>query len=105
LSRPSSPRASTRSLPRRSFSQDAAVVGRSVWPGRWLRSETDRGESSTSISELVRKEFLMRVSTSLVQGETEFRFRHVLVRDVAYEQILRVRRAEMHRRAAEGSSR
>ena len=82
--------------------QDAAVVGRSVWPGALAKV----GDRSPRIVEehlrgLVRKEFLMRVSTSSVEGETEFRFRHLLVRDVAYEQIPRVRRAEMHRRAAE----
>jgi len=82
--------------------QDAAVVGRSVWPGALARvGDRSRRVVDEHLRELVRKEFLMRVSTSSVQGETEFRFRHLLVRDVAYEQIPRVRRAEMHRRAAE----
>jgi class 3 adenylate cyclase/tetratricopeptide (TPR) repeat protein len=82
--------------------QDAAVVGRSVWPGA-LAKVGDRSLRVVDehLRELVRKEFLMRVSASSVQGEAEFRFRHLLVRDVAYEQIPRVRRAEMHRRAAE----
>ena len=36
-----------------------------------------------------------------VAGEDEYVFRHALVRDVAYEQIPRAERADMHRRAAE----
>ena len=49
---------------------------------------------------LERKEFLVRARPSSVAGEAEFRFRHVLVRDVAYGQIPR-RGAEIHRRTAE----
>jgi class 3 adenylate cyclase/tetratricopeptide (TPR) repeat protein len=82
--------------------QDAAVVGRVVWPGALARiGGRSRRFVDHHLGELVRKEFLIRVSPSSVHGETEFRFRHVLVRDVAYEQIPRVRRAEIHRRTAE----
>ena len=34
-------------------------------------------------------------------GDTEYAFRHVLMRDVAYGQIPRVQRADKHQRAAE----
>ena len=82
--------------------QDAAVVGRSVWPGA-LAKVADRSRRAVDehLRELARKEFLTPVNRSSVQGEKEFRFRHPLVRDVAYEQIPRVRRAEVHRRTAE----
>ena len=36
----------------------------------------------------------------MVQGEDEFTFWHILVRDVAYAQIPRAQRAARHRRAA-----
>ena len=82
--------------------QDAAVVGRVVWPGALTKiGDRSRRLVDQHLAELVRKEFLMRASPSSVQGETEFRFRHVLVRDVAYEQIPRGRRADTHRRTAE----
>ncbi len=50
---------------------------------------------------LERKEFVRRERRSSVAGETEYAFRHVLVRDVAYGQIPRAARSERHRRAAE----
>src|SRR5262249_18612639 len=50
---------------------------------------------------LERKEFVSRESNSAVEGEEQYLFRHVLLRDVAYSQIPRVDRAERHLRAAE----
>ena len=47
------------------------------------------------------KEFVQRARRSSVEGETEFSFKHLLVRDVAYGQIPRAERAEKHRLAAE----
>ena len=43
---------------------------------------------------------MRRERRSSVAGETAYVFRHVLVRDVAYSQIPRKRRADMHRLAA-----
>ena len=62
---------------------------------RSRRSEIERG-----IHALERKEFVRRERRSSVAGETAYVFRHVLVRDVAYGQIPRKRRADMHRLAA-----
>jgi class 3 adenylate cyclase/tetratricopeptide (TPR) repeat protein len=80
----------------------AAVVGRAVWPGalaqivgrprRWCVAHLER---------LERKEFLARARRSSVGDEPEYRFHHVLTREVAYAQMLRPRRGEMHRRTAE----
>ena len=50
---------------------------------------------------LERKEFVRREQHSSVAGETEYAFRHILVRDVAYGQIPRARRADKHRAVAE----
>ena len=61
--------------------------------GRW---RVERG-----LHALERKEFVRRERRSSVAGESEYAFRHVLVRDVAYGQIPRAERAEKHRRAAE----
>ena len=82
--------------------QDGAVVGRVVWPGA-LAAIGGRSKASVErhLRELVRKEFLVRVRPSSVGGELEFRFRHALVRDVAYEQIPHARRGEIHRGTAE----
>jgi class 3 adenylate cyclase/tetratricopeptide (TPR) repeat protein len=82
--------------------QYAAVVGKVVWPGALAAvGEGSRRSLQPHLSELVRKEFLTQARPSSVEQEREYRFRHVLVRDVAYAQIPRTRRAEAHRRAAE----
>jgi class 3 adenylate cyclase/tetratricopeptide (TPR) repeat protein len=82
--------------------QDAAVVGKVFWVGA-LAAVSDRPtpEVEQGLQRLERKEFVRRERRSSVAGETAFVFRHVLVRDVAYGQIPRPRRAELHRRTAE----
>jgi hypothetical protein len=50
---------------------------------------------------LERREFVQRERRSTVAGETEYAFRHALVREVAYEQIPRAQRGEKHRRVAD----
>ena len=81
--------------------QDAAVVGKVFWVGA-LAAVSDRPppEVEVGLQRLERKEFVRRERRSSVAGETAFVFRHVLVRDVAYGQIPRPRRAELHRRTA-----
>ena len=81
--------------------QDAAVVGKVFWVGA-LAAVSDRPppEVELGLQRLERKEFVRRERRSSVAGETAFVFRHVLVRDVAYGQIPRPRRAELHRRTA-----
>jgi hypothetical protein len=78
--------------------QEAAVMGRNFWLGAL---EGERWTLDEQLHSLARKEFVSRDRRSTVAGETEYSFRHALVRDVAYEQIPRGLRAEKHRRAAE----
>ncbi|MDQ3380360.1 MAG: AAA family ATPase, partial [Actinomycetota bacterium] len=78
--------------------QDAAVVGRAFWLGalgneRWTLEER--------LHSLEQKEFVSRQRRSAVSGETEYLFRHSLVREVAYEQIPRALRANKHSAAGE----
>jgi len=82
--------------------QDAAVLGKVFWSGA-LAAMTglQRWTVEESLNRLERKEFVRRERRSSVATETEYAFRHVLVRDVAYGQVPRAERAEKHRRAAE----
>jgi class 3 adenylate cyclase/tetratricopeptide (TPR) repeat protein len=73
--------------------QDAAVVGKVFWVGAL-------GVEEQRLHPLQQKEFVQRARRSSVAGETEFSFKHVLVRDVAYGQIPRADRAAKHLRAA-----
>jgi tetratricopeptide (TPR) repeat protein len=52
------------------------------------------------LDELSRKHFVRPVPTSSLEGEVQFSFWHVLVRDVCYAQIPRSARAALHRAAA-----
>ncbi len=78
--------------------QDAAVLGRVFWVGGLGH---DRETAEAALHRLERREFVQRERRSTVAGETEYAFRHALVREVAYEQIPRAQRGEKHRRVAD----
>jgi DNA-binding SARP family transcriptional activator len=81
--------------------QDAAVVGRVFWVGALETiGGVSRRDAEQLLQTLVRREFVQRARRSSVAGDTEYAFRHELLRDVAYEQIPRAGRAERHHRAA-----
>ena len=74
--------------------QDAAVFGKVFWAGALAADEQ-------ALHSLERNGMLRRERRSAVAGETQYAFRHVLVRDVAYGQIPRAARGEKHVRAAQ----
>jgi tetratricopeptide (TPR) repeat protein len=86
----------------RTLLQDSAVVGPVFWPGAVAEvGGLDRDIVARGTDVLERRELIRRERRSAIEGEPQFAFRHVLVRDVAYSQIPRARRAEKHRLAAE----
>jgi class 3 adenylate cyclase/tetratricopeptide (TPR) repeat protein len=95
-------RLDTLSPARKALLHDAAVVGKVFWLGA-VASIGGREEQVVreGLHELVRKELVRPARTSSVQGDEEFSFWHVLVRDVAYQQIPRAERARRHRAAAD----
>src|SRR5947208_4519850 len=74
--------------------QDASDVSKLFWLGVM-------DATVEQLHALQQKEFVQRARRSSVEGETEYAFKHLLVRDVAYGQIPRADRAEKHRRSAE----
>ncbi|CAN5331425.1 hypothetical protein BH18ACT12_BH18ACT12_04110 [soil metagenome] len=74
--------------------QHASVVGKVFWLGAL-------GATEQELHALQQKELVQRARRSSVEGETEYAFKHLLVRDVAYGQIPRADRAEKHVRIAE----
>jgi len=74
--------------------QDAAVMGKVFWLGAL-------GATEQQLHVLRQKEFVQRARRSSVEGEIEYAFKHVLVRDVAYGQIPRADRAPKHLRAGD----
>ncbi|HEX4747471.1 MAG TPA: adenylate/guanylate cyclase domain-containing protein [Gaiellaceae bacterium] len=80
---------------------DAAVVGKVFW----ARSVAEMGmrespEVEALLHELTRKELIRPSRQSSMEGEAEYGFWHLLVRDVVYGQIPRAERAEKHLTAA-----
>jgi class 3 adenylate cyclase/tetratricopeptide (TPR) repeat protein len=78
--------------------QEAAVVGKVFWRGAVAGAGRD---VDGIVHALERKEFVRRERRSSVEGEVQYAFRHVLVRDVAYDQLPRAVRAERHELVAE----
>jgi tetratricopeptide (TPR) repeat protein len=82
--------------------QAAAVIGRAVWPGALAAvTEQPRRSVQRRMRTLEDRAFLARVRRSSVENEPEYRFRHVLIRDVAYSELPRRRRGDIHQRTAQ----
>jgi class 3 adenylate cyclase/tetratricopeptide (TPR) repeat protein len=74
--------------------QQAAVVGRIFWPGSLGPSSVATG--AELLRSLERRGLIAARPTSTIEGETEYIFRHMLIRDVAYASVPRARRARAH---------
>ncbi len=82
--------------------QTASVIGKVFWLGSVAAvAGSSAWDTEERLHALERKELVRRDRRGSVAGDTEYAVRHVLVRDVAYGQIPRVRRAELHLRAAQ----
>ena len=82
--------------------QDAAVVGKTAWLGAICAlSQMRVDEAEDVVFSLERKQLMLRVRRSSIEGESEVRFAHALTREVAYSQIRRSDRAAKHLAAAE----
>jgi class 3 adenylate cyclase/tetratricopeptide (TPR) repeat protein len=66
---------------------------------RALSGERTETEVDLELAGLVRKE-LIRPHPATIQGEDAFRFRHLLIRDAAYDALPKARRADLHERFA-----
>ena len=80
---------------------DASVVGKVFWSGA-LAAVGGRDEESIrrDLHDLARKELVRQARRSSVEGQTEWSFWHILIRDVGYGQIPRGARADKHRAVA-----
>jgi class 3 adenylate cyclase/tetratricopeptide (TPR) repeat protein len=79
--------------------QDASIIGSRFWAGALASLDGGRALEE-GVHALERKEFVRRERDSTVEGDRQYAFRHLLVRDVAYSQIPRAERAEKHLLAA-----
>jgi class 3 adenylate cyclase/tetratricopeptide (TPR) repeat protein len=85
----------------RSLIQDASVVGKVFWAGALSSmGGVERASVDSALHQLVRKEIVRPSKLVSIEAEMEFSFWHGLIRDVAYGQIPRRRRAAKHVAAA-----
>ena len=96
------------SVHERTLLQRASVVGRVFWDQAVAQMEGDDTEDAEqtlvqtlgSLENLRRREVLLQREVSRFATAREFLFKHALLRDVAYDGVLRAQRERYHRGAA-----
>ncbi len=73
----------------------ASVVGKHFWRGV-LRSFEDLEGVDEAIDALESRDLIRREPSSQVQGDAEFSFKHILIREVAYATLARADRKQRH---------
>jgi class 3 adenylate cyclase len=78
---------------------DAAVVGKTFWRGALEAMGAVDGLSEL-LGALERRDLIRRDTVSAFEGDRQYSFTHVLIRDAAYELLPRTRRRERHAQVA-----
>ena len=81
--------------------QRASVIGRVFWGGAIAHLSPELDELEQALDDLLLREFVLREPRSTISGETAYRFKHVLIREVAYASLTKSARADHHARFAE----
>jgi len=81
--------------------QRAAVVGRIFWEGALERLSPELDSIEGPLDDLRLREFVLDEERSSIRGERAYKFKHVLIREVAYAGLSKSARAEHHARFAE----
>jgi class 3 adenylate cyclase/tetratricopeptide (TPR) repeat protein len=83
--------------------QRGAVMGRTFFAGALdhLSAEYHMDELEDMLDDLLLRDLITRQERSTITGETAYRFKHVLIREVAYGGLSKSSRAEYHTRFAE----
>jgi class 3 adenylate cyclase/tetratricopeptide (TPR) repeat protein len=85
--------------PERTVIERGAVEGRVFHRGAVQALAPEEPQVTARLTSLVRKE-LVRPDKAQLPGEDAFRFRHLLIRDAAYDGLPKATRAELHERFA-----
>jgi class 3 adenylate cyclase len=75
---------------------DASVGGKVFWRGALERMRSDPNELTELLAALERRDLVRRETVSSIEGDQQFAFTHVLIRDVAYDLLPRAGRRERH---------
>jgi class 3 adenylate cyclase len=86
----------------RAVLQAASVVGRQFWPGAVaFAANQPLSAAERALSRLEARDLVQELPSSTMAGQVEYRFRHILVRDVCYQRMPRAERVVRHQRTAE----
>jgi class 3 adenylate cyclase/tetratricopeptide (TPR) repeat protein len=86
----------------RAVLQAAAVVGMNFWPGAVGAAMSRPADAiERSLRRLEQRDLIHEQAASTMEGQTEYRFGHVLVRDVCYQRLPRTERVARHELTAE----
>src|SRR5258708_24095695 len=86
----------------RAVLQAAAVVGMNFWPGAVGAAMSRPADGiERSLRRLEQRDLIHEQAASTMEGQTEYRFGHVLVRDVCYQRLPRTERLARHELTAE----
>jgi class 3 adenylate cyclase/tetratricopeptide (TPR) repeat protein len=81
--------------------QGAAVMGRIFWKGALNDLVLEGTDIDPLLEDLHLREFVLPETRSTISGEDAFKFKHVLIREVAYGGLSKAARAGYHQRFAE----
>jgi class 3 adenylate cyclase/tetratricopeptide (TPR) repeat protein len=74
---------------------DASVIGKTFW-GRLLGSIGEHHDLDAALDALEMRDLIRRSPRSSVEGDTQYSFKHILIREVAYGTLPRAARRERH---------
>ena len=78
----------------------AAVMGKVFWRGPVERVADDIADLGDTLAALERRDLIRREVVSAITGEQQYTFRHMMIRDAAYEMLPRARRQQLHAETA-----
>jgi class 3 adenylate cyclase/tetratricopeptide (TPR) repeat protein len=83
--------------PAKAILQRAAVIGRIFWEDAVLRLSPELDSIEEPLDDLLLRDFVLPEPRSSIRAENAYRFKHVLIREVAYSGLSKSARAEHHR--------
>jgi class 3 adenylate cyclase len=75
---------------------DASVIGKIFWTGALARLSSYADRLPQLLDSLEGRDLIRREAVARLQGQQQFRFKHMVIRDVAYASLPRARRREAH---------
>jgi tetratricopeptide (TPR) repeat protein len=82
--------------PEKTVLQRAAVIGRVFWQGALEHVSEGIEDVEEVLEALIGRDFLLTEPRSSISGERAFRFKHILIREIAYAGLTKSARAELH---------